>query len=164
MKTCNKCGETKEFSEFWKRKSNKDGHRPSCKTCEKERNRERKKSPLLQLEREVRSSIITENKMLFKEGKKLCSNCKNIFLIADMSYYNCKKCKYNLTKEYREKNIDEVSVKAKVYRKKNKEKIKKYREENIEKIKEDLRLYYEENKEKLKEQRRQRYHKQKEGI
>ena len=34
MKTCNKCGETKEFSEFRKRKTIKDGHCGHCKACE----------------------------------------------------------------------------------------------------------------------------------
>lgn len=33
MKTCSKCGETKLFSEFYKRASAKDGLHPHCKPC-----------------------------------------------------------------------------------------------------------------------------------
>lgn len=33
MKKCNKCNETKEYSEFYKAKSNLDGYRGSCKQC-----------------------------------------------------------------------------------------------------------------------------------
>ena len=35
MKKCNKCGETKEFSEFNKCKSHKDGHQSLCRLCTK---------------------------------------------------------------------------------------------------------------------------------
>lgn len=49
VKTCNKCGDTKPLSEFYKSKQNKDGHHVVCKVCDKElsaawykANRERK--------------------------------------------------------------------------------------------------------------------------
>ena len=35
MKKCKKCNEVKSFSEFAKDKSRKDGHRSSCKVCNK---------------------------------------------------------------------------------------------------------------------------------
>jgi 5-methylcytosine-specific restriction endonuclease McrA len=33
MKTCTKCGETKELTEFHRNKQSKDGRRPNCKVC-----------------------------------------------------------------------------------------------------------------------------------
>lgn len=33
MKTCTKCKEVKELSEFFKDKHKSDGHRPDCKVC-----------------------------------------------------------------------------------------------------------------------------------
>ncbi|GAF88472.1 unnamed protein product, partial [marine sediment metagenome] len=33
MKTCSKCGDTKEYSEFWKDKNRSDGLFPQCKSC-----------------------------------------------------------------------------------------------------------------------------------
>jgi hypothetical protein len=36
MKTCTKCGEEKELSEFYKDKTKSLGVRPSCKACNKE--------------------------------------------------------------------------------------------------------------------------------
>lgn len=39
MKTCARCHEQKELSEFYERPRNKGGHRYSCKECEKKRYR-----------------------------------------------------------------------------------------------------------------------------
>ena len=36
MKTCNKCGETKNYSDFHKWTKSKDGHKHFCKTCVRE--------------------------------------------------------------------------------------------------------------------------------
>ena len=171
MKTCTKCGKTKEFSEFYKNKRNKDGYHFECKTCKKERDMELKKSPIMQLEKAVVASIITENKLLFKEGKKLCCLCKNIFLIATLQGRYCQKCASKKNKEYREKNKEKIAKAHKKYRIENKEKIneknKEYYEKNIEKMKEYKKQYHEqyqkENKEKINEYQRQRHHKLKEG-
>jgi hypothetical protein len=39
MKTCNKCGETKEFYAFGFCKANKDGHQAYCKMCSNDNNK-----------------------------------------------------------------------------------------------------------------------------
>ena len=40
MKTCNHCFKAKELSEFAKQSCNKDGYRPYCKSCNKEKNKD----------------------------------------------------------------------------------------------------------------------------
>ena len=187
MKTCNKCGETKDFSEFHRNKGTKDGYASICITCTKERNEKLKESPLLQLEKAVKSSISIENKILFKEGKKLCSTCSNIYLITETRSGYCTKCYEDKNKKYYEKNREKAkeynekyyeenkkisNERAKEYYEKNREKIKEqgknYREKNKEKNKEKMKDYMKEyrikNKEKLNKQRRQGRLKLKEGI
>jgi len=47
MKTCTKCKQEKELTEFGKRKSMKDGHKSSCKHCEcVDANQRRKENPI----------------------------------------------------------------------------------------------------------------------
>jgi hypothetical protein len=104
MKTCTKCKIEKPFEAFYKRKDTKDGYLSECKECQKARKKELKKSPLMQLEEQIRSSIKLENKLLSREGKRLCSKCKNIFLIDDLKGNRCKNCKIEDKKEYYEKN------------------------------------------------------------
>lgn len=41
MKTCNSCGETKSFGEFYKHKNFKDGYRTQCKDCSRKYDKER---------------------------------------------------------------------------------------------------------------------------
>lgn len=153
MKTCTKCGEAKDFSEFYKQSRSKDGHHSSCKDCLKEIIKKTSKSPMMQLEKAVRTSIRAENRLLFKEDKRLCGSCRNIFLIADLVGYYCKNCSHNIRREYYEKNIEKVNKQNREYYEKNiekeKEKKKQYREENKEKIREIHKKYYKENKEKI---------------
>lgn len=182
MKTCNKCGETKEFSEFWKDSSKKDGFAGVCIACQKERNRIFSESPLMQLKKAVTSSVRIENKILFKEGKKLCSSCKNIFLINEIKMSYCEPCREEYSKKYKKHNKEKINERKSEYYKDNKEKIneraseyykdnkeivretrKQYREENREKINERKRRYREKNREKINEYHRQRYLKLKEG-
>lgn len=138
MKTCTMCKIEKPFEAFYKNKAKKDGYKSECKECEKERYRELKKNPLMQLEKQIRSSIILENKLLAREGKKLCTKCKDIFLIdnlKDGAYGGrCKKCEREYSIERREKNKDKI----KEY---NKEYSKEYQEKNKNKIKEYQRKY-----------------------
>ena len=170
MKTCTKCKIEKPFEEFYKNKISPDGHKSSCKECDKIRQQEIKKSPLLQLEKQVRSSIILENKLLSRESKRLCSKCNEIFLIDDLVKTYCKNCNIEYMNEYYEKNKDKIKEKSKEweennkdkikereknYREKNKDKIKKYREKNKDKIREEKREYYLNNKNLFKEKMRE---------
>ena len=135
MKTCTKCKIEKPFEAFYKKKSSNDGFNSECKECFNARLSELKKNPLMQLEKQIRSSILLENKLLAREGKKLCSKCNDIFLIDDLSgggYCN------NCNKEYWLKNKDKIKENQKEYRK---EHSKEYREKNKDKIKEYQRQY-----------------------
>ena len=156
MKTCTKCGEAKEFSEFYKEERKKDGYLNCCKQCIKQQRQKRAKNPVAQLEKAITSSVLIENKMLFKEGKRLCGSCRNIFLITEMKDYYCEKCSYIEFKKYREENREKIKESKRRYREEKEDKIKGY-------FKEYAKEYLEKNREKINEQRRQRYHKQKEG-
>ena len=151
MKTCSKCKIEKPFEAFWRSKKASDGYNSWCIECLKLRNLELKKNPLMQLERQIRSSVMLENKLLKRENKKLCFKCKEIFLIDDLDNgVICKECNIKKSNKYYEKNKEKI----KGYKEKNKEKIresqKEYREKNKEKIKERMReynkKYYERNK------------------
>ena len=141
MKTCNKCKTEKPFEAFSKNKNKKDGYNLYCKECLKLRYLELKKNPLMQLEKQIRSSIRLENKLLKRENKRLCVRCKEAFLIEDLvSEYWCKECNIKYNGKYYEKNKEKYKEYQKEYYEKNKEKLNEYKKE-----------YYEKNKEKLNE-------------
>ena len=109
MKICTKCKVEKPFDDFHKNKNSTDGHRDCCIECLKLRYLELKKNTLMQLEKEIRSSVILENKLLKRENKKLCTECKEIFLIDDLvSGVFCKDCDTEISKEYWEKNKEKT--------------------------------------------------------
>lgn len=118
MKVCTKCGIEKDFSEFHKNKSSKDLHQSWCKDCGKERVIKLKTDKKLQLEKAIRSSVILENKILAKENKKLCTNCKNIFFIDEINQNSmCNNC----VKEYRDITKEKKREYNKQYRLKQKQ-------------------------------------------
>lgn len=159
MKTCTKCNIEKPFEAFYKQRTSKDGCFAMCKECQKTRQIELKKNPLMQLEKQIRSSIILENKLLLREGKKLCSKCNEIFLIDDFVKTYCKNCNIEYMNEYYEKNKDKVKEINKEWKENNKDKIKEreknYREKNKDRIKEYQKEYMEKNKDKRKEYMRE---------
>ncbi len=142
MKTCSQCKIEKPFEAFYIDKKSYDGYRASCIECDKLRRLELKNNPLMQLEKQIKSSVLLENKLLQRENKKLCSICKEVFLIDDLvGGYICKECEIEYYEEYCEKNKEKKREYDKEYRGKNKEKKREYREKNKEKINEYLREY-----------------------
>ena len=146
MKIYSKCGIEKSFDDFHRNKNTPDGYSYACIKCLKLRSLELKKNPLMQLEKQIRSSVKLENKLLRRENKKLCTGCKEIFLIDDLvSGVICKECNTEYGKEYYEKNKEKMIEYSKEYREKNKEKIRENerycREKNKEKNKEYQREY-----------------------
>ena len=152
MKICTKCKVEKPFEAFWRDKSKPDGLHHFCIECDKLRNLELKKNPLMQLEKEIRSSVILENKLLKRENKKLCTGCKEVFLIDDLvNGVVCKEC----NREYYEKNKEKINEQQNKYYEKNKEKKREYSREYREKNKEKKREYRLKNKEKTREYQRE---------
>ena len=154
MKTCSKCMIEKPFEAFFKNKDRKDGHTSDCKECIKLRYSELKKNQLMQLEKQVRSSIILENKILLREGKKLCATCKEAFLIEDLvrGCY-CEECSIKKDKERYEKDKEKIKEKTKEYYEKNKEINKEKRREYFKKYNQNNKEYHKEYHEKNKEKR-----------
>ena len=164
MKVCTKCGVEKSFDDFNKQKTSKDGYHSNCIECRKLRNLELKKNPLMQLEKQIRSSVILENKLLQRENKRLCTGCKEIFLIDDLlSGYICKECSTKKEKERYEKDKEKIKEKSKEHyernKERNKERKREYDKEHYEKNKEKRRdsgmKYYEKNKEEINAQKRE---------
>ena len=121
MKVCSKCRIEKPFEAFWRSKDRLDGYHSSCIECDKLRRLELKKNPLMQLQKQIRSSVILENKLLQRENKRLCNGCKEIFLIDDLSSgVICKDCSSRVTKEYKKNNKEKINVSQREYRLKKK--------------------------------------------
>lgn len=164
MKTCTKCGETKDFSEFGKDKYTKDGYKRLCRRCERESVNKLKESPVMQLEKAVRSSVLVENKLLFKEGKRLCGTCRNIFLIVELKKGYCTECLLANVRNYNKKNKEKIKEYLEKNKEKRKEQQKEYHKKNKEKIIERSRNYYEKNKEEIKDRNSKYYEKNKDKI
>jgi len=80
MKTCAKCGETKELKEFGKRRNTKDRRRGVCKDCQstytkkyRERNKDKVKDSQLM---SVYGITLAERDSMFEEQDGECAICK----------------------------------------------------------------------------------------
>jgi hypothetical protein len=117
MKTCSKCGQSKELSEFYVNNKAKDGLFSRCKSCHKELI---KTTP----EKAIKRKLYREaNKTMLSESKKR-SYYKNQEKYKEDSrqYYhdNVEAIKIRDLK-YRNNNKDKISNIGKIYRTKNKE-------------------------------------------
>ena len=130
-KVCIKCGVEKEFCEFHKNSSSKDGYKNTCVVCFKKYYKEYKKA----------------NHTKINESKK------NTY-IKNRDYYLEK------SHNYRSENIDKIRqfdrLRSREKYEEKKEYYKQYVENNQEKIREFKKKYELNNKEKLKEIRKQR--------
>jgi hypothetical protein len=134
MKICKVCGENKEYIEFSKNKTYKDGHSSKCKKCVSEYRKE--------------YSIKNKDKIRDRNKKYREKNAEVIKVKKKIYYEENKDGKI---KEYYDENKETIKEKRKIYLSDNKEKIKeskrKYREENKESISLYNKSYFEENKE-----------------
>jgi hypothetical protein len=135
IKICKKCKLEKDLIFYHKDKSKKDGHRNSCKSCQKEY------SDSFYLENKNRLCDYSNNYY-----KDVCNNLDYKFkrreYMSDYSSENKESIKeYN--KKYNSDNREKISDNKKVYRENNKENIKKYKIDNKEKIRDySLKYYY----------------------
>lgn len=111
-KVCNKCGEDKPLSEYYKRKGAKDGHRNDCKACVRARanayheaNRENRLSVMKSYRANNRDDIAAKNRAYYARNRD-----------AILSQY----------KEYREKNRERILSYQKVYQAENRDQIAVY--------------------------------------
>ena len=132
MKTCNKCGETKEFSEFHKANKLPDGYQYNCKSCKK---------------------VIAEDWYYNKGGKQ-----KNKITGQQYKVNNREKVNAKARKEYKKYRI-KILERLKIKRQENAEwreelnkKKKTWAEKNKEYVKDYSKKYkakhYQDNKEK----------------
>jgi hypothetical protein len=76
MKTCSRCHESKELTEFHKRAASKDGHRAACKLCvsEEARHRPNKSEYSTKIKRVYGIDLNEYHRMLLEQdgGCKIC--------------------------------------------------------------------------------------------
>ena len=163
MKTCTKCGETKEYDNFYNSSKNKDGFSTWCKSCQWDRRKLSKTDPISAMKAIIRGSISLENKILKPLGKRICSGCKEIHNIDNFNGSYCYPCKRKREKDIRSsqigkerkketdkksyiKNKEKRANSSKEYREKNKETIaikkKEWNDKRKSEKKEYDRLYY----------------------
>lgn len=118
MKTCLRCGEKKNKSEFHKDSNCKDGLKPYCKKCrqkETKKYREKNKSVILEKKKEwYKNTKIKSNKRTqeaLTNKVKVCTECKieksmlSFRQRANGGFYSkCKECENEKNKEYRKNN------------------------------------------------------------
>lgn len=127
MKTCNKCNEEKELTEFNKRKTSKDGYMNKCKSCITEYNK----------------LYYSNNIETFKEknlnyninNKQKVSSKKKEYYIENKYFILIKRKKYYLN------NRDEIKIKDRKYVENNREKVNKYNCNYVKNRKDKDKLY-----------------------
>ncbi|NQZ48500.1 MAG: hypothetical protein HRT63_13370 [Erythrobacter sp.] len=142
-KKCSKCGEVKEVGEYGKDKSNKDGLRPSCKSCKKKLDSEYRKNNKDKIA-EYRKRHYKDHYKKYKDKKaEYAKNNKEKIAKYQAEYYKNNKDKINKKSaeygyEYRKNNKEKIAKKNAEYHNKNKDKLAKYgaeyRKNNKEKI------------------------------
>ena len=126
-KICTCCKTEKNLTEFYKRKSIKDGHSTICKKCKSEKDkkyREENKTKIYQSKKEYREKNIDTIRVKKKEYR---NNNKEKISKRDKEYRdrNIEEIKKN-KKIYYEANKEHVLLKNKEYQKKNRLRINKY--------------------------------------
>ena len=109
MKVCSKCKEEKEQTEFYKRKTSKDGLRTECKECVKfyqEENKDRIE--------EYRKNYQINNREIIKEKKKIYreKNIEDILINNKIFYDENKKKLLQQKKDYYESNKEIIKEKV----------------------------------------------------
>lgn len=119
MKTCSKCKQEKELSEFYKNKNRKDGYNTFCKECQKEYSKNNK-------------NVYKNNNIQYQKNKSI-----NYYLNHEKNLEKNRK-RYLNNKEYYKNyyiiNKNKIKNTHKIYYINNKEKINNYNKININKL------------------------------
>lgn len=123
MKTCRKCGETKEFELFHKSKQNKDGLHSYCKECSrkntakwKEKNRKRSREIAKKSYHKNRESILVKGKIYRQNNKEKIREQVRRSYEKNLER-NKERDRIRARERYR-KNRDQMRAKSKKYYKK----------------------------------------------
>jgi len=165
MKTCNKCKEEKELSEFYKNKRKKGGLSRECKECTKRRSK--------QYYQDNKENATERHRSYYQDNKEKIAE-------QQKQYYRANKEKIaEQQKQYYQANREAIKACAKQYAQDNREAIQKYqkqyRQDNKEVLAEydrhrnknpsrrasrakSMALYYLDNKEKFFKANRRRRH------
>lgn len=107
MKKCSKCNEEKDLSEFYKRKSAKDGRRSSCISCEK-KYKDDNSDKLNQYFKERR---LFKKDELKKKASEYYLNNKEIIKERSAKYYeNNKDAKLEYQRQYQQSNRNRRNI------------------------------------------------------
>ena len=135
MKTCIKCGETKELTEFYKSKKNKDGYRGRCiscyrkhSICDKDKLKEYKKQYYLKNKvhlSEIQKKYEHENRDRINENhrKWVEKNPGRRKEICHKSYLKNKESYLEYGKKWREENSERMTYLRKRWKDANKDRI-----------------------------------------
>lgn len=177
LKKCCTCKELREISFFSKNKSAKDGLKPYCKQCAKERGkkyREKNREDILKKKKEwyekTKLNKETRTKEALEKGTRICTVCgieKDIteyYKRGNGGFYaQCKQCQLEKQQEYHNKKRDIILVKKREYNKRRAKEIadynKKYYNLNSESIKQRVKEWENKNPIKYKELSINQYHK-----
>jgi len=166
-KTCNKCYEEKQISEFHKHKKNKDGHSGTCKGCAREINKQYRKDNqeiLRQKRKEYyennKEEILEKQRLYYEENKDYINERSRAYYDENREYllekgkewyWDNREYDLYLSRMWYEENKDHKSNYDKKYHEENKERRRKqsreWRQDNPEKKKEINDRWKEENKE-----------------
>ena len=114
LKTCPRCGQTKQRSGFHKSKSSRDGLVHRCRSCTREIYQEKNKDKI-----EERNRRAAREKKMREMGMKTCNRCEEIKPYSDFHknkttgdgyVTRCKSCMLQI---YQEKNKDSIEAKNK---------------------------------------------------
>ncbi len=125
IKKCNKCGQIKLFSEFYKHKRSLGGIRAICKKCEIKISTEYAIKNKDKINKKRRERYKNKNEKILKRNKEYRNKNKEKINADKRSWYQINKDNVlKQCKEYRIGNKEKMSKRAKKYRANNKEAIR----------------------------------------
>ena len=141
MKTCTKCNQGKELSEFYAHKTSKDGYAWECKTCRCESIKSHREKNPDKVKESRRKYYLSHSGEINEKGKE---------------YYRNNKEKVSETcKRYRVNNLEKCRESGQRYRDRNRgtcrESNRRWASDNRNQVRETNRNYAKNNPEKIKE-------------